>query len=56
MFVHNKTIDWHNEKSDQKKDMLLRKARSDVDSARKKFKVRLLEIERCRHADLQEKI
>ena len=36
--------------------MLLRKARSDVDSARKKFKVRLLEIESCRHADLQEKI
>ena len=34
MFVHNK-IDWHSEKSDQEKDILLRKARTDVDSARK---------------------
>lgn len=55
MFVHIKTIDWYSENL-IKKDMLLRKARSDVDSARKKFKVRLLEIESCRHADLQEKI
>lgn len=56
MFVHNKTDDWLNGKNEQEKSLLLSKARKDVKSTRQKFKNRLLEIERCRRANLEEKM
>jgi hypothetical protein len=56
MFVHNKTIDWLNGKTDQEKSLLLSHARKDVKSARCKFMTRISEIERRRIANLEDKM
>ena len=56
VFVHNKTIDWLNGKTDQEKSLLLSHARKDVKSARCKFMTRISEIERRRRANLEDKM
>ena len=56
MFVHNKTIDWLNGKTDQEKSLLLSQARKYVKPARCKFMTRISEIERRRRANLEDKM
>lgn len=57
MFVHNKTIDWLNGKTDQEKSLLLlSQARKNVKSGRCKFMTRISEIERRRRANLEDKM
>jgi hypothetical protein len=56
MFVHNKTIDWLNGKTDQEKSLLLSQAKKDVKSARCKFMTRISEIERRRRVNLEDKM
>ena len=56
MFVHNKTLTWLHGKTDQEKHVLLSNARKDVKAARLKFAERMKEIERCRRANLEEKM
>ena len=56
IFVHNKTIDWLNEKTDQEKSLLLSQARKDVNSTRCKFMTRISEIERRRGVNLEDKM
>lgn len=55
MFVHNKTLQWLQEKCGQEKSSLLKNARKDVKEARKKFRDRVLEIERQRRLILEQK-
>jgi hypothetical protein len=55
MFVHNKTLQWLQEKCGQEKSSLLKNARKDVKEAHKKFRDRVLEIERQRRLILEQK-